>query len=91
MSVHPRDVARPADIIEEAGETPDPMPGFADEAGNRLDQDLKLLKWPSHLSSAAATETIQRLHRGRCNNTPGIRPEIQAANLSSVGGAPALR
>ena len=43
MSMHPSDVARLADIPKEAEETPDPMAGFADEAENRLDQDLKLL------------------------------------------------
>ena len=36
MLVHPRDVARSADILKEAEETPDPMAGFADEAEIRL-------------------------------------------------------
>ena len=43
MSVHPRDVARSAELLEEAKEPPDPMAGFADETENRLDQGKKLL------------------------------------------------
>ena len=39
-SVHPRDRARSAKLLEEAQESANPMEGFAGEAGNRLDQDL---------------------------------------------------
>ena len=41
--MHPRDRAMSAQLPEEAQEPPNPMEGFADEAENRLDQDLLLL------------------------------------------------
>ena len=42
-SVHPIDKARSSRLLEEAEQPPDPMEGFADEATNRLDQDLLIL------------------------------------------------
>ena len=41
--MHPRDRAMSAQLLEEAQEPPNPMEGRADEAENRLDQDLLLL------------------------------------------------
>ena len=43
-SIHPLDQARSAALLQEAQEPPDPMDGFADEAENKLDQDLMLLE-----------------------------------------------
>ena len=52
--VHPRDRARSAQLLEEAQEPPNPMEGFADEAENRLDQDLL------QLASGNRTRDLQR-------------------------------
>ncbi len=41
--MHPVDLARSTQLIEEAEQPPDPMEGFADEATNRLEQDLLIL------------------------------------------------
>ena len=41
--MHPRDLAQSAALLGKAQEPRDPMEGFADEAENRLDQDLMLL------------------------------------------------
>ena len=53
-SIHPRDRAKSDQLLEEAQEEPSPMEGFADEAENRLDQDLLLL------SSGHRTRDLQR-------------------------------
>ena len=42
-SIHPRDREKSDQLLLEAQEEPSPMEGFADEAENRLDQDLLLL------------------------------------------------
>ena len=52
--MHPRDRDRSAQLLEEAQEPPNPMEGFADEAENRLDQDLL------QLASGNRTRDLQR-------------------------------
>ena len=42
-SGHPCDVAQSAELLEKAQEPPDPMESYADEAENKLEQDLMLL------------------------------------------------
>ena len=49
-----RDQAMSARLLEEAQEAPDPMQGFADEAENRLDQELLLF------ASGHRTRDLQR-------------------------------
>ena len=46
--VHPQDRAMSARLLEEAQEAPNPMEGFADEAENRLDQELLLFASGHH-------------------------------------------
>ena len=41
--MHPTDRARSEELLEQAQEPPDPMESFADDAENKLDQDLMLL------------------------------------------------
>ena len=80
--VHPRDRARSAQLLEEAQKPPHPMEGFADEAENRLDQDLLLL------ASGNRTKNLQRRLKRYQNfiadadAANGIRTEVQGANLA---------
>ena len=53
-SVHPIDMARSAQLIEEAEQEPDPTEGFSDVARNRLEQDLLIL------ASGQSTRLLQR-------------------------------
>ena len=77
-SVHPSDRARSAQIVKEAQESPNPMEGFADEAENRLDQDLlqlasgnrtrdlqRRLKKYQNFIAAADTQRTRNPHRRR--------------------------
>ena len=52
-SIHPRDRDRSAQLLEEAQEPSNPMECFADEAENRLDQDLLLAIAPEICSDAS--------------------------------------
>ena len=62
--VHPRDCAMSAQLLEEAQEPPNPMECFADEAENRLDQDLLLL------ASGNRTKELQRRLKKYRNSLP---------------------
>jgi len=59
-AVHPNDLARSAQLIEEAEQPPNPMEGFADVAENRLEQDLLILA-----SGQRTRALLRRLKRYR--------------------------